>query len=251
MGDLKPLGAELQKRIQEARIDRSREEDRIKNDIQLLGKGQRAYANATQRLGSAGQYAAPQMLSALVDGDRSDLHPEVMRSMADIGRPLVAPLSAALPKLNAVTQGQVSRVLAEIGYPQALPALKQVIENPDTDPTARSAAQAAVRVIAANANVSTDLDAAELYLRLGLGSYDTATTQPAGVDGYDTATDRGVAWYYDPQLTVTGQPGLVPITVPGAILGDVLAMQSARSRAVARPRPRSRAQPLHHRQPAA
>lgn len=229
MGELKPLGAELQKRIQEARIDRSREEDRIKNDIQLLGKGQRAYANATQRLGSAGQYAAPQLLSALVDGDRSELHPEVMRAMTDIGRPLVAPLSAALPRLDPVAQGQVSRVLADIGYPQALPALKQVIENPQTDPTARSAAQAAVRVIAANANVSPDLSAAELYLRLGLGSYDTATAQPAGLDGYDTATDRGVSWYYDPQLTVTGQPGLVPITVPGAILGDVLAMQSART----------------------
>ena len=61
------------------------------------------------------------------------------------------------------------------------------------------------------------------------GSYDTATQQPAGLDGYDTATDRGVSWYYDPQLTVTGQPGLVPITVPGPVLGDVLAMQSART----------------------
>jgi len=205
MGDLKDLGAELQQRIQEARIGRSREEDRIQNDIELLGKGQRAYANATQRLGSAGQYAAPQMLA------------------------LVAPLSAALPKLDPVAQGQVSRVLAEIGYPQALPALKQVIENPDTDPTARSAAEAAIRVIAANANVSPQASAAELHLRLGLGSYDTATQQPAGLDGYDTATDRGVSWYYDPQLTVTGQPGLVPITVPGPVLGDVLAMQSART----------------------
>jgi len=229
MGELKPMGAELQKRIQEARIDRSREEDRITRDIQLLGEGQRPYANATKRLGSAGQYAAPQLLSALVDDDRAELHPKVMRAMADIGRPLVAPLSAALPRLDAVAQGQVSRVLAEIGYPQALPALKQVIENPETDPTARSAAQAAVRVIAANANVSPELSAAELYLRLGLGSYDTATAQPAGLDGYDTATDLGVSWYYDPQLTVTGQPGLVPVTVPGAILGDVLAMQSART----------------------
>lgn len=229
MGDLKAAGAELQNRIQEARIARSREEDRIKNDIQLLGKGQRAYANATQRLASAGQYAAPQMLSTLVDRDQSELHPEVMRSMTDIGRALVAPLSAALPKLDPVAQGQVARVLADIGYPQALPALKQVIENPQTDPTAGAAAQAAIRVIAANANVSTDLSAAELHLLLGLGSYGTATDQPAGLDGYDTTNDRGVSWHYDPQLTVTGRPGLVPITVPGAILGDVLAMQSARS----------------------
>ncbi len=229
MAELKTVGSDLERRIQEARIERSREEDRIRHDIDLLGKGQRAYANATQRLGSAGQYAAPQMLSALTDTDRSALHPQIMRAMADIGRPLVAPLTAALPKLNAVAQGQVARVLANIGYPQALPALKQVIENPNTDPTARSAAEAAVRVITANTSVSVNLSAAELHLRLGVGSYDTATSQPAALDGYDTATDRGVSWYYDPQLTVTGRPGLVPITVPGSILGDVLAMQSART----------------------
>ena len=229
MGGLKDLGAELQSRIQEARISRSREEDRIKNDIQLLGKGQRAYTNATQRLASAGQYAAPLMLATLIDGGQSELHPEVMRSMTDIGRALVAPLSAALPKLDAVAQGQVSRVLADIGYPQSMPALKQVIENPETDPTARSAAQAAIYVIAENANLFAGRSAAEFYLDLGLGSYDTATEQPAGLDGYDTTNDRGVSWYYDPELTVTGRPGLVPITVPGAILGDVLAMQSART----------------------
>ena len=229
MGELKSLGAGLEKQIQEARIDRSREEDRIGNDIALLSQGQRAYANATQRLASAGQYAAPQLLATLANNDLTELHPSVMSALADIGRPMVLPLAAALPKLNPATQGQVARVLADIGYPQALPALKEIIENPESDPTARAAAQAASHAIGKNARISPDLDAAELYLRLGLGAYDTATDQPSALDGYDAATHQGVAWYYDPALTVTGQPGLVPIMVPGAVLGDVQAMQAARS----------------------
>ena len=228
MDDVRQLAGDLEARIQEARIARSREEDRIARDIEQLARGQRAFVNATERLASAGQYAAPLMLSALEDAERSELHPEIMRSLVEIGRPVVTPLSVALPRLGATTQGQVARVLGEIGYPQALPALKRVIEDPAADATARASSENAARNIAANASVDPNLSAAELYLRLGLDAYDTATDNPGGLDGYDSATDRGAAWHYDPQPTVTGGPRLVPVTVPGPVLGDVRAMQAAR-----------------------
>lgn len=227
MDDIKETAQELDNMIQAAKLDRSREPDRIAADIQLLNQGQRAFNNATQRLAEAGQFAAPQMLAALIDSDQSELHPSIMRSMQEIGPSLVTPLSIALPKIGPVAQGQVAQVLAEIGYPQAMPALRQVIENPATDPTARRYAQAAITAIAQNSRVPADVSAADLYLALGDGAYRTATTEPGKLDSYDASTDTGVVWYYDRKLTVNGGPGLAPIVVPGAIVGDAVAMQAA------------------------
>lgn len=217
----------IERMIQQARIDRSRETERIAADIENLGSGQRAFTNAVERLSAAGQFAAPQLLAALSDRGKADMHSQIMQAMIDIGRPMVAPLSVALPKLNPVTQTQVARVLAEIGYPQAIPALREVMDNPQADASASAAAAAAVNILAENTRVSPGLTAAELYLELGLGTYNTATDSPAALDGYDTTNDTGVAWTYDPKLTVAGDPGLMPVVVPGAILGDVLAMQAA------------------------
>lgn len=221
------VAAEVQAKIQVARLERSREPERIAADISSLSKGQRAYDNATQRLKAAGQFAAPQMLAAVLDQKRAAEHPVIMRSMTDIGRPLVAPLSIALPKLSPVAQGQLAEVLGVIGYPQAMPALKQVIENPKTDPTARQLAQDALAAIASNSRVPQGASAADLYLALGEGAYKTATAKPAALDTYDQDTDTGVVWNYDSKLTVTGGPGLIPVVVPGSIIGDVTAMQSA------------------------
>ncbi len=221
------LAGQLESKIQEARLGRSREESRIADDIESLVKGQRAYLNATQRLTAAGQFAAPQMLSVLTTEDRDGLHAAVRRAMIDIGRPVVAPLAIALPKLGAVAQGQVAEVLGSIGYPQAAPALAAVVENPDTDPTARDRAREALDRIVRNSRLDGGLSAAQRYLRLGESQYATATTDPTALDGYDSANDTGIVWVYDPQLTVTGEPGLTPLPVPGVVLGDVLAMKSA------------------------
>ena len=51
--DLISVSKDLDGRIQAARIEISRDTDRIAQDIQLLGEGQRAYRNATQRLAAA------------------------------------------------------------------------------------------------------------------------------------------------------------------------------------------------------
>ncbi|MEM1109308.1 MAG: hypothetical protein AAGH99_11550 [Planctomycetota bacterium] len=227
MASISAASAEIQALIQQARLERSREPERIAEDISRLSRGQRAYDNATQRLKAAGQFAAPLMLAALLDESRGSEHPTIMRAMKDVGRPLVAPYAIALPKLGPVAQGQIAEVLADIGYPQALPALKKVIEDPDTDPAARQAAQNALSIIASNTRASGGASAAELYLALGQGAYRTATTTPSAIDTFDSKTGTGVAWAYDTALTVTGGPGLAPVVVPGQIIGDVLAMQAA------------------------
>jgi hypothetical protein len=213
---------DLDKRIQAARVELSRNPERIQADIALLAQGQRAYRNATQRLAAAGQYAAPQLLAALLDTDQSRLHPYILSAMVTIGQPLVSPLSAALPQLDPVSMSQVAQVLAEIGYPQALPAMKEVLESPTADADARLAVQAAYSSLLSSTRQASDLSAAEWNLGLGQTQYTTATNNGDDLAGYDASIESGLVWVYGPKI------GLVPVVVPGEIFGDVLAMRSAK-----------------------
>lgn len=221
MEEVADVAKQLEERIQQARIEQSRDAERIQQDIELLDEGQRPYRNAVERLRAAGQYAVPQLLATLRDEQQAQLHPYVMSALASVGRPAVVPLSEALGQLEPVTQGQVAQVLAQIGYPQPLPYLKQVIENPDTDPTARQVAQKAFAQLANLADVNPDLTAAELYLALARSQYRSATAGEA-LPGYDAAEQKGILWEYGPKI------GLVPVPVPGPIYGDVMAMRSAK-----------------------
>jgi len=214
------VAAKLDAKIQQARIERSRETERIGTDITTLSQGQRPYRNAVERLKAAGQYAAPQMLAVLRDDGQAELHPYVLQAMVAVGRPLVAPLSEALPKLNAVNQARVAQVLAEIGYPHPLPYLKQVLESETADPNARQTVQRAYDQLIERTELSGSLDAATLYLLLGESQY-TRQTQGQEIPGYDASQDKGIVWAY------AEDTGLVPIPVPGAVFGDVLAMRAA------------------------
>ncbi len=219
--DLAEVAEDLDARIQAARIELSRDTERIAKDIELLGQGQRAYRNATQRLAAAGQYAAPQMLATLLDDKQSKLHPNILSSMVTIGQPLVAPLSAALPQLEPAPMSHVAQVLAEIGYPQALPAMKQVLESPTVDSNARQVVEVAYKSLMASTRQPVDLSAAEWLLKLGQSQYTTATAAADQLPGYDASIESGLVWSYGPKI------GLVPTIVPGEVFGDVLAMRSA------------------------
>lgn len=219
---LKGLAQQLGDKIQHARITRSRDPVRIVADIQKLSQGERANLNALARLKAAGQFAAPSLLRTLLEEKQQKLHPYVLAAMVSIGRPLVYPLSVALPNLEAVPQGQIAQVLAEIGYPRTLPYLREVMENPKTDPSIKSTIEAAYRQLAKSAGVPESVTAAELYLTLGQNHYRSATRGEISPTS-DMAQGQNMVWTYDRTA------GLVPIPVPAAIYGDVLAMRAART----------------------
>ncbi len=217
---LQHTAQELTKQIQSARIKRSREPARILADIKKLAEGMRAKVNATHRLRAAGQYASPYLLESLLDEDQQKYHSVVLAAMVAVGRPMVYPLSVSLPHLEPVPLGQVVQVLAEIGYPQALPYLKQVLENSRINPTTRSVVQSAYDRLINNTTAGTYATAAQLFLELGWRQY-LAKDHGTILSGFDRETDTGLIWEYDREA------GLVPIPVPGVIYGDALAMRSA------------------------
>jgi hypothetical protein len=217
---LSEIAGKFRNRIQAARIQRSREPQRIMADIRRLAEGSRAQLNATERLKAAGQFAAPALLATLLNEGEAKLHPFVLAAMVAVGRPLVYPLAEALPDLEPVPQGQIAQVLAEIGYPRAIPYVKLVLDRPTLDANTRSICQAAFDTLAQNARVPRDVSADELFLTLGQNHYRAATTGEL-LPGLDPADKSGVVWQYNRQT------GLVSIAVPTAIFGDVLAMRAA------------------------
>ncbi len=219
MPQVETTATAIAERILAAQISRSRDPARIIADIQKLSEGMRTNLNAVERLRAAGQYSAPHLLAVLLDDRQEKLHPYVIAAIAAIGRPMVYPLSIALPHLEPVPMGQVARVLAEIGYPEALPSLKQTLEAEDTDPTVRTVVQAAYEKLADQAPPS--ISAADLYFLLSVRRYESSTAGP--IPQVDQETGSGVVWRYDDEA------GLIPIEVPGEIFGDALAMQAAKS----------------------
>ncbi len=222
---LKPIADKVMSRLQAARVERSKEPARIVADIKRLGEGERAYVNALARLRAAGPYAAPEFLKALADKENARLHPYIMQAMVAIGRPMIYPLSESINLLEPVTQAQVAQVLADIGYPLSLPYIKRAIENPATEPAARQILQAAFdRISAPINNVPGNATASELFLTLAENYY-RASTNGGNLPGVESSlgTDTGIIWEYD------RVGGLVPIPVPKAIYGDVLAMRASRS----------------------
>lgn len=215
---IQPVAEKLLNKLREAAKERSRDPERIQRDIEQLTEGRRPAMEATRRLKAAGQYAAPQLLAVLEDDNREDLHPYVYRAMIEIGPSMVYPLSAALPRLEPVTLGRVAQVLGELGYPQAIPPLKQVLETRELDNQAQRTVEAAFAKLTEDRPQLRQNSAAELFLLRGMGEFDLGT-RGAEPLGYDQKTEQGVLWVYNQQL--------IAIPVPGPIYPDVLAMDSA------------------------
>ncbi|XAL99213.1 hypothetical protein OT109_16735 [Phycisphaeraceae bacterium D3-23] len=218
---LRELWGQLETKWEEALTERSRDEAQIRYDIEQLGKGQRAYNNALERLRVTGQYAAPLMLEYLQNDRHRSLHPRLIDAMKAVGVELVYPLALAVPHLDAATQGKVAVVLGDIGYPEALPYLREVMESSDANEAMKATCGSAFRQILANTDYPADATAAQLHLSLGEGKY-AAGTRGDDLVGLDLATNQGIIWRYNDTA------GLVMIPVPRPVHADVLAMQNAR-----------------------
>ncbi|MEX2213312.1 MAG: hypothetical protein WD768_04250 [Phycisphaeraceae bacterium] len=221
---LKDAATKLAKKIQDARFKLAREAERIKQDIQKLAQGERARGLALDRLRVAGQFASKELLSTLLNGDETKLHPYVLAAMVTIGRGMVYPLSEALADLEPVPMGQVAEVLGQIGYPLALPYLKRVMESSTVDSHARSIVTLAYNRILKSAALPENITAAELFL-LQAQRYYTAVTNPnASLYGIDEVDNTGVIWTYS-----TLDKHLHDVHVPPQVFGDVLAHRAARN----------------------
>ncbi len=169
-------------------------EKRTKSDViyeevlRLNSDTPRGRLTAVERLRNAGEYAIPFMLEALSDPERSDEFARIAEALPQIGRDAIRPLAAALQTDNVAVKSEVVKAMGGIGYPQALPYLKYVVENEES-PDIRQAAQAGIIKINSSA---ASIPAAQLFYELAEKYYDHAQSlQPA--EDANTAN----VWFWD------------------------------------------------------
>lgn len=193
------------------------ESERIRANIAQLGGDPQQEFYAQQHLARSGEYAVPPMIATLLNPDKADLHPRVIRALPKIGKGAVNPLVEALQMGNHDVRLHVISALGEIGYPQAIPYLSAVTVNDAMPPESKNAARDAIRRIESLAGRSIAGSPADQFFTLGDKFFEEDESVKA-----DPRLDEANVWYWE-----ADSQSLVPVAVPTRIFGPVMAMRTS------------------------
>lgn len=215
-GSLEATAAELEDLYETGRLERARSPDEIARNVNLLtGQLQGRYL-ATKRLLTAGEYALPQLLEALLDEQNPEMQAVVQQILIDMGSQSVMPLCIALMNVTAPQQELIANVLGMKGYRTALPFLADMGESSD-QPFVREACLRAVERLGGTDGASV----ADLYLQLG----ETYYSERPEVTSFP-GEDYQLLWSY-----LAEAPGvslrMTPILTP--VYHEAMAMRMAES----------------------
>jgi len=143
MGGVSDIATRIESRVEAGRRALARDPKRIASAIEMLGKTLREQRLGEERLAAAGEYAVPQLLKVLVDAKDPAAELAVTKSLVAMKRLAVAPLGLALNSLDPVSQRKTVGVLAEIGWPTAIPFIVDLASPPR--PPSRSRPRATPR----------------------------------------------------------------------------------------------------------
>jgi hypothetical protein len=215
--ELKDVATRLLDRLEEGYRTVARDPQRVRAEVDRLNNGPRAYQNARDRLAAAGQFAVPIYIEYLQNGGKRELHPQILRVMSEIGRPLLLPIIEELRVSDPGLKIQLVNVIAEIGYPQALPALRAIQADQATSGELRAAVDNAIRRI--NPQVQ-NISPSDLNLMAAENYYNKKPSyQPLLPD-----EKTNPIWVFDPGLN-----NVQAINVPTPIWNSVMALRLAES----------------------
>ncbi len=188
----------------------------IADAIGRLVQSRRARINGTKRLLDSGEYAVPQLLQKLMDSDtKPQLRTAIIDLLPKLGKDGVRPLSVALQTDDPDLLEILAHALGEIGYSNAVPRLREVLDSRELLPRTREVFERAVITCGGEAALSKPL--AELYYNQSLAYYDLdESLQP------DARYERANVWYFKPDI------GVEFIQVPREIFCDIYAMRTSR-----------------------
>ncbi len=214
---LKDIARQLLDKIDEGYRVVARDPVRVRDEVDRLANGPRAYQNARERLIAAGQFAAPIFFEYLQDESKKNLHPYIKQVMAEIGRPLVNPLIEELRIADPILRIELVKVLGEIRYPQALPALRLLESDPDTKGELKDAIDRAIAMIDHTGQAAT-MSPSDLTLRAAENYYNRMSSyQPLHPD-----EKTNPIWLFDKNLN-----NVQAINVPTPIWSSVMALRLA------------------------
>lgn len=205
--------------IKEGQFKARTDPKRITREIERLGDSSRSFDLALKQLAVSGEYAVPYMVDYLSRPEYKNLHALIVRALPQMGLPVVAPLCQTLNMNDMVVKQLIIGALADIGYPQALPYLKQLADDSKQSADVRTEANKAIEKITRGQN--TGASAADLFQTLAENYYYDKGSLRADRQ-YKTAN----VWYWDPAID---PPHLKRIEVPVEIYNDVMAMRCSES----------------------
>lgn len=209
--ELENYASELAKRVEDGRLDLSRDPKRIDEAVDMLIGTQRARLLAKNRLIAAGEYAVPALLRQLNEGQNEQLRLACHEMLVQIGREAVSPLCAALRDLTGNAQKSACDILGTIAHPHAAPYLQEVASSDSVDgPIREAASRAFSRVGGVPGSLST------LFSDLAGKYFDGQESLIAYVD-----EPTNNVWSYS---TITG---LSPTPVPTPIFNEIMAVRTA------------------------
>ena len=222
MGGVAEISNRIEHRVETGRRALARDPQRIAEAIAMLGKTLREQHLGEERLMAAGEYAVPQLLKVLVDAKDPATELAVTKSLVSVKRLAVAPLGLALNSLDPVSQRKVVGVLAEIGWPSALPFIVDLASRPSTTVEVKAACDAAFTQLG-----GTTRDVTAQYTALARKYFDRESSLIPYAD--DAAHN---VWSHD---DASGFGSLTAEQVATSVYCDVMAMKLARRALAADP----------------
>ncbi|MAI67889.1 MAG: hypothetical protein CMJ26_08450 [Phycisphaerae bacterium] len=211
--DLEPLASMLEDKFEAGRVSVIRNAENLAESIELLNGSTRQRILADERLQEAGEYAVPLLLRQLQNGSDVRGVKNAREMLTRLGRDAVLPLSSALPNVDAETKVLVAKILGEIGYKHAAPALLICANNENNASDVRTSAQAALGMLGVSTQAS---NLSALQTVVANRFYDGETSlQPQPIGGLN------LFWEWD-----AGNQ-LVALDVPSEAFFDVMAMYFA------------------------
>lgn len=215
MGGVSDLATRIENRVETGRRALARNPQRIAEAIGMLSKTLREQRLGEERLAAAGEYAVPQLLKVLVDAKDPASELAATKNLIAIKRHAVAPLGLALNSLDPVSQRKVVGVLAEIGWPTAIPFIVDLGARPSTTVEVKAACDAAFSMLG-----GTTRDVTAQYTALARKYFDRESSLLPYAD--DSVNN---IWSHD---DASGFGSLTAEQVATSVYCDVMAMGLAR-----------------------
>ncbi|MCC6662032.1 MAG: hypothetical protein IT437_14240 [Phycisphaerales bacterium] len=208
--DLAGLAGQLRQLFTKGKMDRVRDPAEITRNIALLQGNAQNRLFARERLAAAGEYALPQLLQALLQGENLELSVQAGNLLVDMQSQSIIPLCTALPGLDPIAQVKVIDVLGRISYKTSAPFIADVRSTTSSD-TVKEACNRALERLGI-----TETSAPSLYTALGDGYYrDKAELTSFPGEAYQ------LLWSYDPGV------GLVMTAIRTEVYHEAMAMRMA------------------------
>ncbi|MDI9403720.1 MAG: hypothetical protein QM516_07595 [Limnohabitans sp.] len=216
MGGVSDLATKIEDRVEDGRRALSRDPQRITDAIGMLSKTLREQRIAEERLNAAGEFAVPQLLAVIVEGTDAKAEVAATRNLVALKRFAVMPLAMSLDRLPPEAQRKVVGMLADIGWPTALPFICEVAAREGTPTDVRAACEVAIeRLGGKTSDVSAQFTA---LARKFFNREDSLVPYPAEATNNTWSFDEGGA----------GFGGLTAKPVGTPIFCDEMAMALAR-----------------------